>query len=67
LISNLVQPLGCGWQAAIRVIAPDLRGFGDKPNGPFGAENDAADMLTLLDARDKADCELRHKLSRNPM
>ena len=35
-----------------RVIAPDLRGFGDsdKPVGPFGAENHAADMLALLDA-----------------
>jgi pimeloyl-ACP methyl ester carboxylesterase len=34
-----------------RVIAPDLRGFGDsdKPSGPFGAENHAADMLALLD------------------
>src|SRR5438309_4489141 len=35
-----------------RVIAPDLRGFGDsdKPDGHFGAENHAADMLALLDA-----------------
>jgi pimeloyl-ACP methyl ester carboxylesterase len=35
-----------------RVIAPDLRGFGDsdKPSGRFGAENHAADMLGLLDA-----------------
>src|SRR6516164_5008774 len=35
-----------------RVIAPDLRGFGDsdKPAGPFGAPDHAADMLALLDA-----------------
>lgn len=35
-----------------RLIAPDLRGFGDsdKPNGPWGAEAHAADMLALLDA-----------------
>jgi pimeloyl-ACP methyl ester carboxylesterase len=35
-----------------RLIAPDLRGFGDsdKPNGPFGPQDHAADMLALLDA-----------------
>lgn len=35
-----------------RLIAPDLRGFGDsdKPSGPFGAADHAADMLALLDA-----------------
>jgi pimeloyl-ACP methyl ester carboxylesterase len=35
-----------------RVIAPDLRGFGDsdKPIGPFGAADHAADMLALLEA-----------------
>jgi pimeloyl-ACP methyl ester carboxylesterase len=35
-----------------RVIAPDLRGFGesDKPQGPFGPADHAADMLALLDA-----------------
>jgi pimeloyl-ACP methyl ester carboxylesterase len=35
-----------------RVIAPDLRGFGDsdKPSGPFGAADHSADMLALLDA-----------------
>ena len=34
------------------LIAPDLRGFGDsdKPTGPFGPEDHAADMLALLDA-----------------
>ncbi len=35
-----------------RLIAPDLRGFGDsdKPDGPFGSADHAADMLALLDA-----------------
>ena len=35
-----------------RVIAPDLRGFGesDKPEGPFGPTDHAADMLALLDS-----------------
>jgi len=35
-----------------RLIAPDLRGFGDsdKPDGPFGAQDHAADLLALLDA-----------------
>ncbi|GAC1347943.1 MAG: alpha/beta hydrolase [Acetobacteraceae bacterium] len=35
-----------------RLIAPDLRGFGDssKPAGPYGAAEHAADMLALLDA-----------------
>jgi len=34
------------------LIAPDLRGFGDsdKPAGPFGATEHAADLLALLDA-----------------
>jgi pimeloyl-ACP methyl ester carboxylesterase len=34
------------------LIAPDLRGFGDsdKPPGPFGPPDHAADMLALLDA-----------------
>ncbi len=34
------------------LIAPDLRGFGDsdKPDGPFGADGHAADMLALMDA-----------------
>jgi pimeloyl-ACP methyl ester carboxylesterase len=35
-----------------RLIAPDLRGFGDsdKPEGPFAPADHAADMLALLDA-----------------
>jgi len=34
------------------LIAPDLRGFGDsdKPGGPFGPPDHAADMVALLDA-----------------
>ena len=34
------------------LITPDLRGFGDsdKPEGPFGPESHASDMLALLDA-----------------
>jgi len=34
------------------LLAPDLRGFGDsdKPDGPFGPEQHAADMLSLMDA-----------------
>jgi pimeloyl-ACP methyl ester carboxylesterase len=34
------------------LIAPDLRGFGasDKPDGPFGAAEHAADLVALLDA-----------------
>ncbi len=34
------------------LIAPDLRGFGDsdKPDGPWGAADHAADLLALLDA-----------------
>lgn len=35
-----------------RLIAPDLRGFGesDKPDGPFGPEDHVGDVLALLDA-----------------
>ena len=34
------------------LLAPDLRGFGasDKPDGPFGPEQHASDMLALMDA-----------------
>jgi pimeloyl-ACP methyl ester carboxylesterase len=34
------------------LVAPDLRGFGDsdKPDGPYGPEQHAADMLALMDA-----------------
>jgi pimeloyl-ACP methyl ester carboxylesterase len=34
------------------LLAPDLRGFGDsdKPQGPYGPDGHAADMLALIDA-----------------
>jgi pimeloyl-ACP methyl ester carboxylesterase len=34
------------------LLAPDLRGFGDsdKPNGPYGPDQHASDMLALMDA-----------------
>src|SRR5262249_52478759 len=37
-----------------KLYAPDLRGFGDsdKPDGPFGPEQQAADMVALMDALD---------------
>jgi len=47
------------WDAVMRrlehrftLVAPDLRGFGasDKPDGPWGAADHAADMVALLDA-----------------
>jgi len=39
-------------QDRFTLIAPDLRGFGasDKPAGPWGARDHAADLLALLDA-----------------
>jgi pimeloyl-ACP methyl ester carboxylesterase len=46
------EPLMARLADRYRLIAPDLRGFGDsdKPSGPFGAADHAADMLALLDA-----------------
>jgi len=40
------------------LIAPDLRGFGDsdKPDGPYGPDQHAADMLALMDALGVARC-----------
>jgi pimeloyl-ACP methyl ester carboxylesterase len=40
-----------------QLIAPDLRGFGDsdKPDGPFGPDRHAADILALIDALDLAE------------
>lgn len=37
--------------ARFTLYAPDLRGFGDsdKPDGPFGPDQQAADMLALMD------------------
>ena len=46
------EPVMLRLAGRFRLIAPDLRGFGDsdKPNGPFGPEGHAADMLALLKA-----------------
>src|SRR5262249_20435355 len=46
------EPVMTRLQDRFRLIAPDLRGFGDsgKPHGPFGPHDHAADMLALLDA-----------------
>lgn len=46
------EPVMARLAGRYRLIAPDLRGFGDsdKPNGPFGPADHAADMLELLDA-----------------
>ncbi len=46
------EPVMVRLAGRFRLIAPDLRGFGDsdKPDGPFGADDHAADMLALLDA-----------------
>jgi len=46
------EPVMARLASRFRLIAPDLRGFGDsdKPDGPFGAPDHAADMLALLDA-----------------
>jgi pimeloyl-ACP methyl ester carboxylesterase len=46
------EPVMARLACRYRLIAPDLRGFGDsdKPSGPFGPEDHAADMFALLDA-----------------
>jgi pimeloyl-ACP methyl ester carboxylesterase len=46
------EPVMARLSGRFRLIAPDLRGFGDsdKPSGPFGAGDHAKDMLALLDA-----------------
>jgi pimeloyl-ACP methyl ester carboxylesterase len=46
------QPVMQRLAGEFQLIAPDLRGFGDseKPEGPFGPEDHAADMVALLDA-----------------
>ncbi len=46
------EPVMTRLAGRFQLIAPDLRGFGDseKPAGPFGPQDHAADMLALLDA-----------------
>ena len=46
------QPVMARLADRFTLYAPDLRGFGDsdKPDGPFGPDQQAADMLALIDA-----------------
>ena len=46
------QPVMTRLADKFKLVTPDLRGFGDsdKPEGPFGAQDQARDMLSLLDA-----------------
>jgi len=46
------EPVTARLADCFRLIAPDLRGFGDseKPSGAFGADDQAHDILALLDA-----------------
>ena len=48
------EPVMTRLTSRFTVYAPDLRGFGDsdKPEGPFGPDQQAADMLALMDALD---------------
>jgi pimeloyl-ACP methyl ester carboxylesterase len=46
------EPVMTRLASRFTLIAPDLRGFGDsdKPDGPYGPDQHADDMLALLDA-----------------
>jgi pimeloyl-ACP methyl ester carboxylesterase len=46
------QPVMARLADRFTLYAPDLRGFGDsdKPDGPFGPDQQAADMMALIDA-----------------
>jgi len=46
------EPVMTRLASRFTLYAPDLRGFGDsdKPDGPFGPDQQAADMLALMDA-----------------
>jgi pimeloyl-ACP methyl ester carboxylesterase len=46
------EPVMTRLASRFTLIAPDLRGFGDssKPDGPYGPDQHAADMLALMDA-----------------
>jgi pimeloyl-ACP methyl ester carboxylesterase len=46
------EPVMTGLADRFTLYAPDLRGFGDsdKPDGPHGPDQHAADMLALMDA-----------------
>ncbi len=46
------EPVMQRLQDRFTLVAPDLRGFGqsDKPGGPWGAAEHAADLLALMDA-----------------
>ncbi|WP_315838073.1 alpha/beta hydrolase [Bradyrhizobium prioriisuperbiae] len=48
------EPVMARLERRYDLIAPDLRGFGDsdKPEGPYGADKHAEDLLALLDALD---------------
>jgi pimeloyl-ACP methyl ester carboxylesterase len=52
LDSRLWDAQVAGLSSLVRVIAPDLRGCGrsDVPPGPYGVDQYASDLVSLLDA-----------------